>query len=180
MWNMMRQILIEIDRNWKNIMKLNTSSKSETNLRKNNELEISTTSNSFMLHDICDRRKYNKVKCTWFCTKGLRGFYYFQWVVLTELNLRGAVSRAVSTYWSVCWWWRMHSTRELYIVEPKVAFESRNPLAISGPSTWEKLLACSVRTSGPSALFTNEILGRKISEVEVDFLCLKKFIERNS
>lgn len=35
MWNMMRQIRREIDKNWKNIIELNMSSKSETNLKQN-------------------------------------------------------------------------------------------------------------------------------------------------
>jgi hypothetical protein len=38
MWKMIRHILIEIDRNWKNIMELNMSSKSETNLRESREI----------------------------------------------------------------------------------------------------------------------------------------------
>jgi len=79
----------------------------------------------------------------------------------------------LSTYWSVCWWWWMHSTRARYIVESKMVFESRSTLEFPGPSTCDCVHATSTSTSGPSALFTNEIFERKFSDVGVGFLCSK-------
>ena len=67
----------------------------------------------------------------------------------------------------------MHSTRSRFIPESKVAFESRNPLEFSDPSTCDAVHVTSVSTSGPSALFTNEIFERKFSDVGVFFLYSK-------
>jgi hypothetical protein len=59
-----------------------------------------------------------------------------------------------------------------YILEPKVAFESRNWLEFPGSSACDGVLASSVQTPGPPALFTNEILEGNISDVGF-FLCSK-------
>jgi hypothetical protein len=67
----------------------------------------------------------------------------------------------------------MHSTRARYILEPKAVFESRNPLEFPGPSICDGVHATSISTSGLSALFTNEIFGKKFSDVGVFFLYSK-------
>jgi hypothetical protein len=56
----------------------------------------------------------------------------------------------------------MHSMRAWYILESKVAFESRNWLEFPGSLTCDGVLASSVHTSGSPALFTNEIFEENI------------------